>query len=104
MLTHCPTFNRFEPLFFDPNRHRQSLALLASASLVAERADLAFAFADRRCRLSAPTALDYVLRALAVRAAGREEEARADLDRAFEIDPADEMVLSCALSWAPYTR
>ena len=99
MLFHCPAFERFEPLFFDPNRHRQSLALLASASLTAERADLAFAFADRRCRLSAPTGRDYLLRAIAARVAGREDEARADLDRAFDIDPADEMILSCALSW-----
>ena len=75
------------------------MALLASASLVAKRPDLAFAFADRRCRLSAPAGRDYLLRALAARMAGRDDEARGDLDRAFEIDPADEMVLTCALSW-----
>ena len=72
---------------------------LAAASLIAKRADLAFAFADRRCRLSAPTGRDYLLRALAARMASRDDEARADLDRAFEIDPADEMVSTCALSW-----
>ena len=99
MLNLCPAFDRFEPMFFDPKRHRQSLALLASTSLIAKRAKLAFAFADRSCRLPAPTGRDYLLRALAARLAGRDEEARVDIDRAFEIDPADEMVFACALSW-----
>ena len=81
MLTDCPALDRFEPMFFDPDRHRQSLVLLASTSLVAGRAKLAFAFADRSCRLPAPTGRDYLLRALAARLAGREEEARLDIDR-----------------------
>ena len=58
MLTSLPQFDRFEPLFFDPAHHRQSLPLLAAAALAQGRADAAFAFADRSCRLPAATGRD----------------------------------------------
>jgi GT2 family glycosyltransferase len=99
MLSDCAIFPPFEPLFFDPGRHGQSLAALACASLASAQKERAFAFADRRCRLPAPTGGDFLLRALAERAAGSDRRAAQDLRRAFEIAPNDESVLFCALNW-----
>ena len=99
MLSSLPGFDRFEPLFFDPARHRQSLPLLAASALAVGRADAAFAFADRSCRLGAPAARDFLLRALARRLAGHNVDARLDLARALEIDPIDNLISSCARFW-----
>jgi O-antigen biosynthesis protein len=103
MLSDCAVFPILEPLFFDPHRHGLSLAGLACASLASGQKERAFAFADRRCRLPAPTGGDYLLRALAARAAGNDPQAREDLRRAFEISPNDESVLVCALNWGDRT-
>jgi GT2 family glycosyltransferase len=59
----------------------------------------AFALADRRCRLIAPSARDLLLRAEAHRGAGRLAPARRDLDRALALDPTDPALDRAALTW-----
>ena len=56
-------------------------------------------FADRRCRLPAPTAYDLMLRATASRLMNETSYAEADLARAFEIDPTHDLVISNVLAW-----
>lgn len=87
-----------EALFFDPKRHFEALAIRVSE--LAERGEYAAAFryADRRCRLSKPSAHDYLLRSEASRRSGFSEEAVSDLARALEIDPTDRLVLRVALN------
>ncbi len=99
MLRRAATFEAVEVDFFDAGRHNETLALLASAALNAGRPDLAFMFADRRCRTLTPGARDYHLRAEASRRAGYEEYALDDLRRALEIDPVDGVLSSSALTW-----
>ncbi len=88
-------------LFFDPVRHREALALLASEHLGRGEYAAAFRFADRRCRLLKPDARDYLLRSEASRRAGHENFAAQDLARAFEIDPTDRFVASLVMAWGP---
>lgn len=90
-----------DALFFDPSRHREALALLASEHLGRGEYAAAFQFADRRCRLLKPDARDYLLRSEASRRAGHEDFAARDLARAFEIDPTDRFVASLVLAWGP---
>jgi GT2 family glycosyltransferase len=59
----------------------------------------AFALADRRCRLIAPSARDLLLRAEAHRGAGRLAPAQRDLDRALALDPTDPAAMRAALAW-----
>jgi GT2 family glycosyltransferase len=56
-------------------------------------------FADRRCRLDAPTACDFLLRATASRLMCEAAFAEADLARAFEIDPTHDVVIDNVLRW-----
>jgi GT2 family glycosyltransferase len=88
-----------DSLFFEPRRHGEALARLASREL--DRGDYAAAFryADRRCRLLRPDARDYLLRSEASRGAGFADEAGEDLTRAIDIDPTDRLVKKFALRW-----
>ena len=85
--------------FFDANRHGEALALLSADALRSGRPEAAFLFADRRCRLAAPTVYDLILRATASRLMSETAYAENDLARAFEIDPTHELVLWNALAW-----
>ncbi len=80
-----------DALFFDPRRHYEALALLASEQLERGEFRAAFRYADRRCRL-AKNAHDFLLRAEASRRAGETRFAAKDLARAIEIDPTDPLV------------
>ena len=60
---------------------------------------LAFALADRRCRLIVPAARDLFLRAQTHKAAGRLEAAQRDLGAALALDPTDILLDRAALSW-----
>jgi GT2 family glycosyltransferase len=85
--------------FFDADRHSDALALLCAEALKRGPPDTAFMFADRKCRLSAPTAYDLTLRALASRLMNEIGYAQADLARAFEIDPMNDLVIANVLDW-----
>lgn len=87
--------------FFDAGRHVEALALLCANALRKGRPEAAFMFADRRCRLPAPTAYDLMLRATASRLMKATGYAEADLVRAFEIDPTQDLVISNVLAWGP---
>jgi GT2 family glycosyltransferase len=86
-----------EAMFHDPRRHRAALALLAAECLQRGDVTAAFRFADRLCRLCAPSARDLLLRAEAARRGGFAEEASRDLSRALALDPVDGLVLRQAL-------
>jgi GT2 family glycosyltransferase len=88
-----------DALFFDPRRHGEALALLASQHLDRGNFATAFRYADRRCRLFKPGARDLLLRSEASRGDGHAEEAAEDLTRALEIDPTDRLVKKLALRW-----
>ncbi len=88
-------------LFFSAEGHGEALALRAVEELRRGAPDAAFAFADRLCRLSRPAARDFLLRAEISRRAGFNAEARADLARAFDLDPTDRLVMRHALTWGP---
>ena len=94
-------FPSLEALFFDPSRHNEALALLSAGALRTRRLETAFMFADRRCRRPRPGARDFLLRATASRLIGDEGGAKQDLERAFEIDPTDDLVASSVLHWGP---
>jgi O-antigen biosynthesis protein len=85
--------------FFDPGRHSEALALRYADALKTGRPEAAFMFADRRCRLCAPTAYDLMLRAIASRLMNETAYAEADLAKAFEIDPTHDLVIANALAW-----
>jgi GT2 family glycosyltransferase len=85
--------------FFDPRRHGEALARLASECLSRGESSAAFRFADRRCRLSKSGARDYLLRSEASRRAGHDEFAARDLARALDADPTDRMVKTLVLQW-----
>ena len=84
-----------------PSRNGEALALDAARALRLGRPELAFRFADRRCRLPRPTAQDFTLRAAASCLMGETAYAEADLRRAFEIDPTHDLVVSSVLAWGP---
>ncbi|SNB60447.1 Glycosyltransferase, GT2 family [Rhodoblastus acidophilus] len=88
-----------EPLLIDRGGHDEALARLAAERL--RRGDFAsaFRFADRRCRLGAADALDFLLRSESARGAGLEALARADLVRALDLDPTHRAVLRFVLQW-----
>ena len=96
-------FRPAEALFFDPARHNEALALLSAEALQKGELETAFMFADRKCRRPTPGARDFLLRAAASRLMGYEGCATEDLERAFEIDPTDELVASSVLAWGPQT-
>ncbi len=56
-------------------------------------------FADRRCRLSGPTAYNFMLRAIASQLMNETMHAEADLTKAFEIDPTHDLVIANVLTW-----
>ncbi|HXZ15975.1 MAG TPA: glycosyltransferase [Roseiarcus sp.] len=74
-------------------------SLLAADALTIGRPETAYMFADRRCRLPAPTAVDFLLRATASRLMNEASFAEADLSRAFEIDPTHDLIVSNVLRW-----
>ncbi len=86
-------------LLFDPRRHFEALFLKIRRHLDNDRPDLAFPYADRRCRLLRPDARDFLLRSEISRRAGLLSEGARDLDRALELDPTDRHVLQVALIW-----
>jgi O-antigen biosynthesis protein len=94
-------FRPAQVLFFDPARHNEALALLSAEALQKRQLETAFMFADRKCRRPTPSARDFLLRATASRLMGYEGCATEDLERAFEIDPTDELVSSSVLVWGP---
>ncbi len=59
----------------------------------------AFRFADRLCRVTPATALDFLLRSEAARGAGLDDRAAADLARALDLDPTQRTVLRFVLQW-----
>ncbi|MCW2274516.1 glycosyltransferase [Rhodoblastus acidophilus] len=59
----------------------------------------AFRFADRLCRVTRATALDFLLRSEAARGAGLDDRAAADLARALDLDPTQRTVLRFVLQW-----
>ena len=77
----------------------ERLSLLAADALTTGRPEAAYMFADRRCRLQAPTAYDFLLRATASRLMNEAAFAEADLTRAFEIDPTHDLVIDNVLRW-----
>ncbi len=84
---------------FDAGQHPEALARLASANLSAGRHEPAFRLADRRLRLIRPAALDFLLRAEALRLLGRTGEARVDLASAIAQDPTSPEVNLAAMRW-----
>ena len=87
------------PPFFERERHGEALALRAAEHL--RRGDFAgaFRFADRLCRVTPATALDFLLRSEAARGAGLHDLAAADLARALDLDPTQRTVLRFVLQW-----
>ncbi len=85
-------------LFFDSRRHFEALFLKIQRHLEDGRPDLAFPYADRRCRLPSAGARDFLLRSEVSRRAGFLDERARDLDRAIELDPTDRLVLQAALT------
>ncbi|WP_131195414.1 glycosyltransferase family 2 protein [Lichenihabitans psoromatis] len=86
--------------FFDPRRHRDVLAVIASSRLANGRPDQAFAFADRLCRIDPSAALGRLLRFEALRLWRGLDRALADLDRAADLDPTDRGVNRALLRWS----
>ena len=85
--------------FSTQTRHSEALALLYAEALKSGRPEAAFMFADRRCRLSGPTAYNLMLRAIACRLMNETRYAEADLARAFEIDPTHDLIIANVLAW-----
>jgi GT2 family glycosyltransferase len=90
-----------DAVFFDRERHFESLSALAGFHLANGDSAAAFPFADRRCRVVGASARDLLLRAEASRLSGYGDFAAEDLAAALEIDPTDEMINSAALRWGP---
>lgn len=84
-----------------PRTHQAALRRLAAAALVGGRPSHAFLFAGRLGRLPGrpPDPEDHVLRAEAARRLGLDEDSRAALARALEIDPANQAALRWRLRW-----
>jgi GT2 family glycosyltransferase len=95
------SYDRAGRSLFDAGRHSEALTLLSAGALRMGRPETAFMFADRRCRLPAPTAHDFMLRATASRLMNETSYAETDLARAFEIDPTNDLVISNVLAWGP---
>ena len=75
-------------IFDEP--HYRSLERLAVKALASGHKDKAFAYADRRCRISPPPgAQSYTLRAEALFQMGERTAAIADLDQALQLAPDD---------------
>ena len=75
-------------IFDEP--HYQSLERLAVQALASGHKDEAFAYADRRCRITPPPGpQSYTLRAEALFQMGERAAAIADLDRALNLAPDD---------------
>jgi GT2 family glycosyltransferase len=89
----------FDASFFDPRRHGEALARLASGHLGRGDFAAAFRYADRNCRLFKAGAREYLLRSEASRRSGHAEFAAQDLALALEADPTDPLVKTLALSW-----
>jgi len=85
--------------FLDRARHGEALAMRAAERL--RRGDFtgAFRYADRLCRVTPASALDFLLRSEAARGAGLDALAAADLARALDLDPTRRTVLRYALQW-----
>ena len=69
----------FDASFFDPRRHGEALARLASEHLGRGDFVAAFRYSDRSCRLFKAGAQEYLLRSEASRRAGHAEFAAKDL-------------------------
>ncbi|MDE3175694.1 MAG: hypothetical protein KGM15_06225, partial [Pseudomonadota bacterium] len=82
-----------------PNWDADALRLGAGERMARADYDVAFAFADRRCRLIVPSARDLFLRAQTHKAAGRLEAAQLDLSAALALDPTDAAIDRAALLW-----
>ncbi len=76
----------------DPRQHLESLTRLSIERLAGGDAFAAFIYADRRCRLAAPRADDFVLRSEALQRLGLKNSATADLLRANALDPTSLLV------------
>lgn len=87
-----------DALFFDASRHFEALLLPVRGYLDRDEPARAFPYADRRCRLAAPTARDFVLRSEISRRAGFVAEGYRDLARALDLDPTDRQILRIALT------
>ncbi len=104
-LAECklPTMDA-DPTIFD-KPHHEALELLALRALSTGRAQAAFEFADRRCRITpSPTAPCYLLRAEASHRMGETAAAISDLELALEISPQDHLANRRMLAWADGPR
>jgi GT2 family glycosyltransferase len=89
-----------DPSFFE-EPHHQSLELLAMKALAQGDVEAAFAFADRRCRVSpAPEAHSFVLRAEASIRMGDPHAAVSDITNALRLAPDDIGANRRMLAWA----
>src|SRR5271166_2171766 len=80
--------------------HHLMLERCAALALTAHDAVAAFAYADRRCRITpAPTSHCFVLRAEAAWRLGHDEAALDDLATALEIEPGDLSANRRMLAW-----
>ncbi|MCJ2134017.1 glycosyltransferase [Methylobacterium sp. J-026] len=85
----------------DPDRHLQALSRIAAEALLAGAWETAYVAADRLCRLSVRArARGFLFRAEAVRRLGDAAHARADIEKALELDPTDTLVNLHALRFA----
>ena len=83
----------------DSGQHLRTLSRIAAEALLSGALETAYACADRRCRLPARgQARPFLLRAEAARRLGYLAQARDDMRRAFELDPADRLVSLQALT------
>jgi GT2 family glycosyltransferase len=94
-------WHKAETGFSNTARHNEALALLCADALRMGQSEVAFMFADRRCRLVTPAAYDLLLRATASRLMNETRYAEGDLARAFETDPTNDLVIANVLAWGP---
>lgn len=86
-------------IFDEP--HYRSLEHLAVQALASGHKDKAFAYADRRCRITPPPgAQSYTLRAEALFQMGERTAAIADLDQALQLAPDDIAANRRMFAWA----
>ncbi len=90
-------------IFDEP--HYRSLERLAVQALASGHKDKAFAYADRRCRITPlPGAQSYTLRAEALFQMGERTAAIADLDHALRLAPDDIAANRRMFAWTDGTR
>lgn len=88
------------PIRTDRRAHASALAELASTALREGRFHEAFRLSDRLCRLTPDGEVRFLLlRSRALRGLGKVEDANADLERAYERDPTDHLIVADVLEF-----